>query len=682
MSKQNNIYEGYIRYGVDSKSAEKYSSLNLPITTFKNTSQKNLIEKYGLSKEEIKRTKNCIKRKPVDEETLVKLLENCNFVCCCCKKIESGFIIHHIEEYSISQNNDYDNLVVLCPNHHDIAHRNSGLTYKLPPKVLKETKATWEEEVKKHNQQAATVKNEFPSTLNIKSIFNPKSKFNILLLNFERLENDQGKKIEETICRRLLQKIEEENLPIDIKYLTEIEIPRTFKEGRRIGKENKADLVIWGEVYDESKKGELMYSITSQAAPHLILDRRTGIQHIPSLVNIKEGYLQIDIDFIIYWALVASSFYLKNFDEVIKYSTKALKANSNYANCYFVLGQALYEKGEFQLAINSFSHSIELGANGADVYNNLGLCYVAQSLFIEAQKYLEKAFKITPFSDYILHNLGELHCRLGNHNLALSFLKRSIDINPNNSSIWSVIGNIYLEREEYENAFEAYEQGLTINENDSHVLNSIGMYYVKKDNLEEAKKYFKKSISFAKDPSRQLCSLGHIFIQEGKYNEAIDKFMDAIENSPIYITPYNYLIEIFYKSDNFPAVTNIYSYLNDLNDRLDFQTKKFVADSFYRIGEKDIALKILKDLYRINEEDIEILKGTTLTYLELGSIDKAEIYLKKYLNLNSTSLYSYFLRAKYWKIKGDLDKANQYYLDACKIEPKFKSDKWDDYFKS
>jgi hypothetical protein len=82
------------------------------------------------------------------------LLERSNFVCNVCKGDKShAFLIHHIEEYQQSQDNSYNNLIVLCPSDHDMVHR--GLALQLTPDHLKRCKQGWETQVESSNVQRA-----------------------------------------------------------------------------------------------------------------------------------------------------------------------------------------------------------------------------------------------------------------------------------------------------------------------------------------------------------------------------------------------------------------------------------------------------------------------------------------------------------------------------------------------
>jgi hypothetical protein len=149
------LKDTYIKYGVPSIWAAKYERLAISCATFKATSAKNLTTRYNIAADEVTFVKNCLVRQPIDDWVVQKLLENSRFVCCICKGQKSdGYIIHHIIEYSLTQDNSYENLAVVCPNDHDLAHRSGiSLTNKLTEQQLRITKANWEKEVKHGNTQ-------------------------------------------------------------------------------------------------------------------------------------------------------------------------------------------------------------------------------------------------------------------------------------------------------------------------------------------------------------------------------------------------------------------------------------------------------------------------------------------------------------------------------------------------
>lgn len=155
----------YLQYGVPIDKAKSAIANSLSASTFKKLSKEQLISKYNFNNEDIDFIKHCLNRNPIDENIINTLLERNNYMCCICKGEKSdAYIIHHIEEYSISQNNSYDNLAVLCPNDHDLAHRKGiHLTNKLTPKQIKAAKDKWEKLVQSENVRKASLTGEVTS---------------------------------------------------------------------------------------------------------------------------------------------------------------------------------------------------------------------------------------------------------------------------------------------------------------------------------------------------------------------------------------------------------------------------------------------------------------------------------------------------------------------------------------
>jgi 5-methylcytosine-specific restriction endonuclease McrA len=139
----------FLKYGISQNLADKLQKKGLSVTTVKSTSQKNLIEKYDLSKIEAKTIKSVTSRKPIDKEIANNLLLNNNYTCCCCLGQKGkSFIIHHITEYEISQDNSYENLAILCPVCHDLAHSKRALTLTIDKEEILVLKKSWETKCK------------------------------------------------------------------------------------------------------------------------------------------------------------------------------------------------------------------------------------------------------------------------------------------------------------------------------------------------------------------------------------------------------------------------------------------------------------------------------------------------------------------------------------------------------
>ena len=69
---------------------------------------------------------NIIQRKPISSLTLKHLISRSNSHCEICDwgglRLEGVLIPHHIHKYSDTQDNSLENLIMICPNCHNIIH--------------------------------------------------------------------------------------------------------------------------------------------------------------------------------------------------------------------------------------------------------------------------------------------------------------------------------------------------------------------------------------------------------------------------------------------------------------------------------------------------------------------------------------------------------------------------------
>ena len=184
-----------LQYGVASDLATKANSARLTVTKARSLSQKDMVSKCGLSAAEANTLSHCVRRKPIDEEIVQLLLESSNFVCSVCKGQKGpSYIIHHIVEYEKTQDNTYNNLIVLCPVDHDLAHQG-GLTLRLTESQLRATKTKWEKQVEVANAQRAA---------------------KLIEVNDDAIDYVNVKRIEE-LCVRLFQKIPQTTLTASLR---------------------------------------------------------------------------------------------------------------------------------------------------------------------------------------------------------------------------------------------------------------------------------------------------------------------------------------------------------------------------------------------------------------------------------------------------------------------------------
>jgi len=193
------------------------------------------------------------------------------------------------------------------------------------------------------------------------------SSYNVLLFPFQPLENCQYKSdIERTIITRLQDMNELENLNLQVKF-DSIACVRTYADADSIGRKLNANLVIWGDLYEhrfsDNKEACLKYKVI---VPKNVVfgnewQGESGIQHLQSLSQVREGKLQKEIDYIIYW----------------------------------IAGLDAYSKHNYIASLNHFRKIEKINITD-DLYYEMAVSYYYLNSFDSAKSYLEKSFQINP----------------------------------------------------------------------------------------------------------------------------------------------------------------------------------------------------------------------------------------------------------------------------------------------
>ena len=136
----------FLARGINSKIAENLIEQKYTLSKLKCLSLEKLIS-LGIT-EKVAHEILKESRPPIPHKIIMKLLYDSKYCCCICRDPSQGIIIHHIIEWHKSKSHDEENLIVLCPNHHDLAHTKKGLTLNLTPDKLREFKNMWINQVK------------------------------------------------------------------------------------------------------------------------------------------------------------------------------------------------------------------------------------------------------------------------------------------------------------------------------------------------------------------------------------------------------------------------------------------------------------------------------------------------------------------------------------------------------
>lgn len=129
---------------VPSDLAAKAVSAGFTLTKIKNATREDLLRAF--TKEEVELLRTNTQRRPIPDGVILRLVDEYHWRCCVCWDYDriQPVVLHHIEEHARTQDDSYDNLVLLCPNHHASAHTKSDIAQPpLPAPLLRKLKEDW-----------------------------------------------------------------------------------------------------------------------------------------------------------------------------------------------------------------------------------------------------------------------------------------------------------------------------------------------------------------------------------------------------------------------------------------------------------------------------------------------------------------------------------------------------------
>lgn len=331
------------------------------------------------------------------------------------------------------------------------------------------------------------------------STFDPDDKENlkILILPFKPDINCTDIEVDYKgqIIERLKSKKKEEDLSIDLLVLERMDCPATDEEALSIARDKNADLVIWGsfeeDLYQGVLKGiRLRYSFSADF--QLDPSKRTGdteMQSLKELGQLRQGYLQESIDYIIHWVEGTTAYQIGNLKEAVDHFDKILTDSTNYQEIetFWFVSEILSDLGQNKEALRYSEKAIYLTEESDDLaklaasYFRHGVNLNALGRFEQARSFKEKAISIinstedkdsTTLSVY-LNSLGYTMARLGHYEKAVEYQTKAIEIlesinGDDNLALAHCYNNLsetHRYQSQLEKALNAQEKALELRQN-------------------------------------------------------------------------------------------------------------------------------------------------------------------------------------------------------------------------
>ena len=159
-------------------------------------------------------------------------------------------------------------------------------------------------------------------------------------------------------------------------------------------------------------------------------------------------------------------------DDLLTGPEATVQANPDSSVAQFELGNAYYQAGRLESAVEAYQTAIELDPNYQAAYANLGVTYYQLQQFELAARQYEKAIELDPQDGDVAYNLGALYLQQALSqeeqpdpqllNQAVTQLKQAQEISPNLAEPHFTLGVAYLALNDPIQARQSFETFLSL----------------------------------------------------------------------------------------------------------------------------------------------------------------------------------------------------------------------------
>ncbi len=307
------------------------------------------------------------------------------------------------------------------------------------------------------------------------------------------------------------------------------------------------------------------------------------------------------------------------------------KVNASRANSLLSLGILFWRKGNPQRALKYLQASAEIStflANHslqAQCQNALALVQTELGNIDQAVSAYQRAASLSPKSEFLWNNLGQLLARNDRNEEAIIAYKKALACSPDDFLSWDGAGHVYTKFGDYQNAISAFEKALEIAPYYESSWAGIGSAYLESGQLEKAEGSLRKAVELNAHSIDAWINLGECFAQQKRDLDAIAVYHRAIEFNPQNADIWDELGKLHLQRQSYAESISAFQKVISLNPQCS-ETYIRLAYALFQIGDYETSASIYEDsipLFDDNETRSALWNRLGDTYLYMKDYEKA-----------------------------------------------------------
>lgn len=343
----------------------------------------------------------------------------------------------------------------------------------------------------------------------------------------------------------------------------------------------------------------------------------------------------------------------------------AIELNPNNAFTYNNRGTAYYHKCEYAKAITDYTKTTELMPDYVEAYNNSGLAFYKKAEYVRAIHSFTKAIELKPDFDQYYNHRGVAYNGKCDFDSAVEDFNKSLQLNPNSADAYNNRGNAYQGKDIHDRAIEDYTAAIELRPAYADAYYNRGMTYAEKGDSDDAISDFTKAITLNPKFAEAYYHRGVAYGEKGNSDRAIENFTRAIELKSDYPEAYTNLGVAFAKKGDFDRA------IEDFNKAIILKPHNANLYSmrgtvYAAKGEYAFATADFNKAIALNPNDAGAYSGRGFTHYRNGDFDCAIADYNHAIQLNPDIAEVYCNRGEAWLRLGEWEKAKSDLMIAKK----------------
>ncbi|MFA6216507.1 MAG: tetratricopeptide repeat protein [Candidatus Omnitrophota bacterium] len=181
----------------------------------------------------------------------------------------------------------------------------------------------------------------------------------------------------------------------------------------------------------------------------------------------------------------------------IKYDEEAIEPHAVLALLYFSQGKPDLATVEYEIALKNAS---KIEPKNIDVYKSLGIVYLRQKKFKDAQNTYRLILDLSPADSEAHFYMANIYDELKNRDETITELKKAIELRPDYAEALNYLGYLYIEENKnFDIAEGLIRKALTLEPENGAYIDSLGWLYFKQGKFIDAVQELKKASTLLED---------------------------------------------------------------------------------------------------------------------------------------------------------------------------------------